>query len=129
MQIEATDNPGDTFSPVFAWLQNIGLSFRNPISNAVTSIVAGKGQVETTVEDIMHAVLNREPSNVQLWFHKGGDLFLGWNYNTMTVFLDGKTAEEKRIIIRAVIDNFLDYRENTNAVSEWKICIGIDDVM
>jgi hypothetical protein len=127
MEVEATDSPDDNFSPVFAWLQEIGLSFQNPINNRVTSIAAGKGQVETTVEEVMSAVRNRDPSNIQLWFSGGGDLFLGWSENKMTFFLGGKTIEEKRIIIRAIIDGFLNSRENN--VKEWKTCIGIDDVM
>jgi hypothetical protein len=127
VKLVATDDPDDNFSPVFSWLQNIGLGFRNPANNRITTIVAGKGQVDRNVEDVMRAVRNREPSNVQLWYPQGGDLFLGWGENEMTVFLAGKTIEQKRSIIGALVDNFLDHREGP--VAEWKISIGIDDVI
>jgi hypothetical protein len=45
----------------------------------------------------------------------------------MLLFLDGKSIDEKRKVLRTIVDNFVEMWDEP--LFEWEICIGIEDLI
>jgi len=127
IQIVGHNRGENHFEPILKWLEELGLTFRNPAADAITWWNDSGDQLTTTLEDVLRKIRNSEPGNVQMWFSEGRDLFISWEKREMLIYLDGKSIEEKRMVIRAIVDNFIEIRSGLRA--DWKICIGNEDAI
>src|ERR1700722_12056135 len=87
------------FEPIVDWLKDAGLSLVNPTPNAVTRFTDDGEQITVSEEDIRKSLRDYGVGSVQLWFDMTADLYMGWNKDSLTIFFDGKTAEQKRVVI------------------------------
>ncbi|MFH1023024.1 MAG: hypothetical protein V1809_06510 [Planctomycetota bacterium] len=110
----------DGFCEVIRWLDDIGLSMKNPASALVTGF-GPKGQFVTSMESVRDDAKNRKPGCVQLWFDNETDIFVSWNRQEVSIFLDGLEDHQKDSVLESLLKNFAVVKLVGSRLG-WKMC-------
>jgi hypothetical protein len=108
------------FEPIVDWLKGAGLTLVNPTQNAITRFTDDGEQITVNEEDIRNSLRDYGVGSLQLWFDITTDLYIGWNKDFLTIFFDGKTAEQKRTVISTLVQEFIESRDEFR---EWTFCL------
>jgi hypothetical protein len=110
------------FSSIVRRLERLGLSLSNPVTKLITTFDSREGQIRIEPAALEHALHQKEPGSVQMWFSDSEDVFVSWDGDELCCYLDGIEAPKRK----AVVDALTDYVVNFNEVGSrygWRLII------
>lgn len=107
VRIRPAVSPKEAFFEIIKKLEDAGLSLVNPTLGGVTTFNATEAvQKIVVIQDLREFFYQDTTDNFQMWFDAGTDVFISWDKVEMSIYLDGKTEEQRNKILECLVRYF-----------------------
>jgi hypothetical protein len=109
------------YAPVFRWLEDAGLHLINPKTNLITTFNSDGDRIQIALGALQQQIQTGDVGSVQMWLDDSQDVFISWQGQEMSLYLDGLVQKDRERIVCTLVQRFTELSTCSSRFG-WTLC-------